>query len=103
MENRDHGNKFFSGFLFGAIIGGGIVFLLGTEKGKKILASLTEEGLENFNEFMEEGAGDEEIEEEVEEIVEEKSPNGNGISEKKEIKEVKEEKPSVRKRFFRKK
>lgn len=47
-ESRQGGN-FFQGFLWGAIIGGSIVFLLGTKKGKKLLKTITEEGIENIS------------------------------------------------------
>lgn len=49
MENNPstgsgHGNNFFSGFLLGALVGAGIVFLFGTKRGKKILKAISEEG-----------------------------------------------------------
>ena len=37
----------------GALIGGMIVFLLGTEKGKKILKAISEEGFDNLNDILE--------------------------------------------------
>lgn len=40
------GGKFMNGLIWGALIGAGLVFLLGTKKGKKLLRYLTEEGLE---------------------------------------------------------
>lgn len=55
------GGKFFNGFLFGALIGAGAVYLLGTEKGKKILNTITEYGLEGITEV------DDMLEEEMEE------------------------------------
>ncbi len=50
-ESRQGGN-FFQGFLWGAIIGGGIVFLLGTKKGKRLLKTITEEGLDNISDII---------------------------------------------------
>lgn len=103
-NNENHkGGGFSNAFLWGFIIGGAVVFLLGTEKGRKFLKTITDEGIGNLSDLMEEGI------EEYEEIDDEEIPvarktNGNGVS-KKEIKEeiVKEEKPSVRKRFFKRK
>ncbi len=93
------GNRFFEGFLWGAIIGGAVVYFLSTKGGKKILKTLTEEGLGNLADLMEEGV---EEYEEVEEISgEDNAPSGNGVKEK--VEKVKEDKPSVRKRFFRRK
>ncbi len=70
MENNNSGNKFFSGFLWGAIIGGGLVFLLSTKKGKKLLQLISDKGLEGLsglisdNEIMDdEYDEDEELEE----------------------------------------
>ena len=42
MENNNHksGGNFFSGFLLGALVGAGLVFLFGTEKGKKVLKAI---------------------------------------------------------------
>lgn len=41
--NRE-GGRFSDGLILGILLGGAIVFLLGTEKGKKVLKLLTEEG-----------------------------------------------------------
>lgn len=49
-NHNHHGNGFLNGFLWGAIIGGGVVFLLGTKKGKKLLKVITE-GLEDVSEI----------------------------------------------------
>lgn len=91
-NNGNHGNKFFEGFIWGAIIGGAIVFLMGTKKGKKLLKAITQEGVGSLADIIDEGMDEDEFEDE--EI--EKS-SGNGTTDK----IVKEEKPSVRKRFFR--
>lgn len=48
MERKSsHG--FFNGFIIGLIVGVGIVLLLTTKKGKRILKSLSEEGLESVS------------------------------------------------------
>lgn len=68
MDNHEHsGNSFFNGFLLGAIIGAAVVFFLFTNKGKKLLKTIMEEGSEGFSELkdliqeeMEEEAYDEE-------------------------------------------
>ena len=68
MNNHNSGGGFLQGLLLGALIGGGAVFLLGTKKGKKLLKTLTEEGLEGI-------AGIEDlIEDEIEEYEEPKAP-----------------------------
>jgi len=112
--NNNHGNKFFDGFLWGAILGGGLVFLLGTKKGKKLLKTITEEGVEGLSEILEAQMDEEDLEEDGEEMEDKPSfakaskgkedepekVSGNGLSEEKTINESK---PSIRKRFFRKK
>ncbi len=60
-DNRGNGS---SGFILGLIIGGAAVFLLGTDKGRKILKSLTEEGFGEFSQFIE--RAEEEIEDQDE-------------------------------------
>ena len=47
------GGKFINGFLLGALIGAGVVFLLGTKKGKKLLKNLSEDGLGNITDILE--------------------------------------------------
>ncbi len=64
MNNNSSGNGFTSGFLFGALIGAGVVFFLGTKKGKKLLKTITEEGLEGIAEI------EDFIEDEAEEFTE---------------------------------
>lgn len=54
MSNNHSSNGSFNAFLWGLIIGGGAVFLLGTKKGKKILKAISEEGLELSELFLEE-------------------------------------------------
>lgn len=63
-ENQKNGN-FFNGFLVGLILGGLIVFFLGTKKGKKILKAISEEGT-RVSELLEDESEDEEIEEGIE-------------------------------------
>lgn len=100
-NNNHHGNKFFEGFMWGLIIGGAIVFVLGTKKGKKLFKALTEGGIESLSDIIEEADLGEDYEEiDDDEEVEEKVSNGNGIEKSDKI--IKEVKPSVRKRFFRK-
>lgn len=55
MENNNHksGSGFFGGFMFGLLVGGLIVFLLATKKGKKILKTISEEGLDKVNDIIE--------------------------------------------------
>lgn len=59
--NNNSGGGFSHGFLLGVILGGGIVFLLGTDKGKKLLKTITEEGLEgiaDLEDFVEDEASE---------------------------------------------
>ncbi|MEX2007490.1 MAG: hypothetical protein WD992_01840 [Candidatus Levyibacteriota bacterium] len=51
--NDNNSNGGGGGFLFGLLIGGGLVFLLGTDKGRKILKSLTEEGFGELSDIIE--------------------------------------------------
>lgn len=49
QHHHDHqGGGFMNGFLLGAIIGAAVVFFLFTEKGKKLLKTISEEGIEGF-------------------------------------------------------
>ncbi len=52
MDNNKSGNNFFSGFLLGALVGGIVVFLLATKKGKKILKAISEEGAGNISNLL---------------------------------------------------
>lgn len=51
MNNNQGNGGFLVGLLIGLIIGGGAVFLFGTKRGKKILKTLTEEGLDSVSEL----------------------------------------------------
>ena len=101
MNNNSGGSKFFDGFLWGAIIGGGIVFLLGTKKGKKLLKTISEEGVEGLSSLLEEQADQKEDYEEEEE----ESPSENGVSNDAVSENIEEQKEpqAIRKRFFRRK
>ena len=101
-------SRFSNGFFLGLIIGGGLVFLLGTKTGKKILKTMSEEGLEGLTSYLDEmglenpeealDEVEEEMEEEGEEIpetVEEKLETLNGQSKT-------EDEVSPKKRFFKK-
>lgn len=69
MEKEHHGNGFMNGLLTGLILGGGIVFLLGTKRGKKLLKAISEEGLEGVSglgELLEDNLGEDDIMEEQE-------------------------------------
>ena len=68
MENNNSNNgggKFLNGFLLGALIGGGLVFLLSTKKGKKIVKSFSENGLDNISKML--NPQDDNVEEKYEE------------------------------------
>lgn len=70
MENSNNsdngGNKFLNGFLLGALIGAGVVFLLSTKKGKKIVRSFSENGLDNISEMLQNQ--DDNVEDDYEEV-----------------------------------
>lgn len=51
FNHHDHGGGFMHGFLFGAIIGAAFVFFVFTEKGKKILETISEEGFEGLSDL----------------------------------------------------
>lgn len=94
MSDTNNGGNFLPGFLLGAVLGSGIIFLFGTKKGKILLKTITEEGLEGISE----------VEDIIEEVAEEyETPE---VLEKKlepqvNKEQVVEEKSSGVKRFFR--
>ncbi len=47
----NNNGRFMDGLLFGALLGGAAVFLLGTKKGNRLLKILTEEGLDSLEEL----------------------------------------------------
>ncbi len=95
-------SRFSNGFLLGLILGGGAVFLLGTRTGKNLLKIMSEQGLEGLTDLLEEyGLGNLEEVEEVEEAQEE-IKNGELKKPHSGQEEVLQEKPVVKKRFFRK-
>ena len=51
---NNNGSKFSDGLLLGIVIGGAAIFLLGTEKGKKLLKVITQEGESALSSLLEE-------------------------------------------------
>lgn len=100
MENNNNkpNNNFFSGLLLGALIGAALVFLLGTEKGKKILKAISEEGEGKISNILDKIESSVDLEDESLEDEKIVAPKRK-IAEKVE-KVVVEVKPRV-KRFFR--
>jgi hypothetical protein len=97
-NNSHHDSKFFSGFLIGLILGAAIVFLIGTKKGKKILKTISEEGLEGIANTLQEMEDEEMVDQDfVEDIPEPVKPK----------EEVESSEPEVvvkkPRRFFKKK
>jgi gas vesicle protein len=99
--------RFSDGFLMGALVGGAAVFLLGTEKGNKLLKIMVEEGRAGINDLMDEIEEYQEVaaddvvdvnDEEVDEIAEiiESTPKTSSEASSTKSK-------SSSKRFFRKK
>lgn len=66
MDNNNQGEgKFFNGFLLGLLVGAFAVFLLGTKKGKRIWKAISEEGLDNISNILEEVDKTEDLDEAV--------------------------------------
>jgi len=84
-----------NGFLMGAIIGGGLVFLFATKKGRQILKTLKENGFEGLHEVTDLL---EDTDEEEEMMKEEYTQDGEVVESQKETNES--PKKSI-KRFFR--
>jgi len=93
-------SKFSSGFLFGLLIGGGAVFLLGTKTGRNLVKIVSERGMDGLVELLEEYNFEnlEEIEDEGEIPADEAQAQPNGEASHHEA-EKKEEAP--KKHFFR--
>jgi hypothetical protein len=95
--------RFSNGFILGLIIGGGLVFLIGTKTGKKLLKTLSEEGVEGITNLLEEADFEGYDEEIPEEVVEEKIVPSHNEHIEVEVKKPEEEtKKSSKKRFFKK-
>lgn len=52
-DNHEHHGHFMNGFMFGLVIGAAVVFFLFTDKGKKLLKTITEEGIEGIEDLKE--------------------------------------------------
>jgi len=89
MNEKNH--KSSNGFLFGMILGGGLVFLLGTKKGRKILKELSEKGLDALENLSDLEYVTDDLEEELD-----SEGDGNLNGEAKSV----ESKPTMR-RFFK--
>lgn len=76
-HHHDHGGGFMNGFLLGAIIGAAVVFFLFTEKGKKLLKTITEEGIEGFADLQDLVEEEMEDEEGYEDDMVEEEPRGD--------------------------
>lgn len=112
MENNNNksGGNFFSGFLLGTLVGAGLVFLFGTEKGKKVLKAISEEGAENISNILDKidksvDLPDESLEDPsfastfAKATVDKKASAGKGSNDEEEIL-IKNDKSKTR-RFFR--
>lgn len=107
-NNQEKGGSFSHGFLLGVIIGGAVVFFLGTKKGRRLLGNITEEGLSGVAD-LEEFIG-EDLEEPMakqksssvdkqvgQENLDEESKVPNGIHSSEESRKS----PVLHKRFFK--
>lgn len=98
-NNSNSGGKFVNGFLLGALIGVGVVFLLGTKKGKKVLKTISEEGLSSIPNILEKVEKFEDIDEDQE--VERVTPQKKATPAEDELGDESEDvRPKV-KRFFK--
>ncbi len=52
-RNNNTSSGFLNGFLLGNIVGGVLVYLFGTKKGKKLLKVITEEGFDSISQLEE--------------------------------------------------
>lgn len=98
MNNNNNGNGFASGFLIGVIVGAALVFLLATKKGKKLLSAISEEGLDNIADLVDEvedGFGEEE------ELSEPESVQSSAEETKPKVHTNGETKKSPIRRFFK--
>lgn len=95
-DGSGHGSNFFSGFLLGALVGAGIVFLFGTKKGKKLLKIISEKGADNISNILEKA----EKTADLAEIHEEDGDEDVVPKRELAVKETVEEKPKAR-RFFK--
>lgn len=94
-NNHQHNGGFFNGFVMGALIGALLVYLLGTRRGKKILDSLMDEGLDSV-EGLEDALG-----EFMDKSDSQKKPSStNGIQNEQQG-EVETNKPYAKKRLFK--
>ena len=102
---NNHDSKFSTGFLIGLIIGGGLVFLLGTRTGKNLLKIISEQGLDGFITLLEEYDLDDliEVEEDEDAGVSKEPKSANQTKEAPKAKEVYEEieKETPKRRFFK--
>lgn len=73
-------SRFMDGLMWGMIIGGAAVFLFGTQKGKRFLDILAQEGADGFGKVLKE------IEEEIEDTKEE--AEGENMGEKETAKDI---------------
>ena len=100
-EGSGQGNNFFGGFLLGLLVGGTIVFLLGTKKGKKLLKAISEDGIDNISNILDKTNSSLDSDEDV---VKPKIVARKPEAQKKEFVQKREfafeEKPKAR-RFFR--
>jgi hypothetical protein len=96
-------SKFSNGFILGLLIGGGLVFLLGTKTGKNITKIISDQGLDGLLSLLDEYDVSN-LEEEEEGDEEEFNPEvkTNSVKEDHQVLEEEEEvKPTPKKRFFK--
>ncbi len=95
-------SKFSNGFILGLLIGGGLVFLLGTKTGKNITKIISDQGLDGLLNLLEEYDVSS-LEEEEEGDEEEFNPEvkTNSVKEDHQVLEEEEVKTTPKKRFFK--
>lgn len=102
-DNNNSQGKFFNGFLLGLLVGAFVVFLLGTKKGKRIWKAISEGGVDNISNLLDEANKSVDDESSIKEVPVKKEirQRENFTPREFAVKESPiEEKPKVR-RFFR--
>lgn len=103
-NEHHHSSGFMNGFLFGLIIGAAVVFFLFTDKGKRLLKTITEEGIEGIADIQDlvSDEMDDEEEESYDESEEEPHQQKASHTHVEPLHDVETgQRPSKVKRFFR--
>ena len=92
-------SKFSTGFLMGLILGGGLVFLIGTKTGKNLLKIISEQGMDGLFNLLEEYDIDDLIQ--VEEHEAEETPKSTQHAKTVSMSKETEDEEAPKRRFFK--